>query len=365
MPGNIFVTHVTSAYEEVVFWKKNLFQIPNNSCGRSFVTSTTRLLNAFTRGNPLEPIAMKTIFIMSHLILQRPHAKSTAMENKEHLAKRMTLWESGDIPELLREARVLQKLSQKHRPGIMSAENLSRRFTHLMLEGKVNAAIRLITEQSKGGVLPLGSEVEAMLRQKHPAAEPGNPDVMISGCVEEFHPIRFAGITSDSIRKSALTTRGAAGPSGADADQWRQMCTSFQDSSSNLCNALASVTRRLASEMVDQGSLNAFLANRLIPLDKCPGIRPIGIGEVMRRIVGKTIVRHLRTEIQQASGPIQLCAGLEAGCEAAIHAMLQLFRNDDSDAVILVDADNAFNRLNRSVALWNIQFICPTLSVFT
>ena len=27
----------------------------------------------------------------------------------------------------------------------------------------------------------------------------------------------------------------------------------------------------------------------------------------------------------------------------------------------MVDADNAFNRLNRKVALWNIQFTCPVL----
>ena len=362
--GSMFMSHVATAYEEVVFWKRNIFSIPNNSCGRSFVSSTTRLLNAFTRGNPLEPIAMKAVAIMSHLILQRPHAKSTAGENKQHLTRRMALWEAGDIPALLREARVLQKLSQQHCHGKVSTDNLSRRFTHLMLEGKVHAAIRLITEQSKGGILPLSSEVEAMLRQKHPPAEPVNPDMILSGCTEDIHPIRFAGITADTIRKSALNTRGAAGPSGADADQWRQMCVSFRDVSSNLCDALASVARRLATEVVDPSSSSAFLANRLIPIDKCPGIRPIGIGEVPRRIIGKSIVRHLRTDILQSSGPIQLCAGLEDGCEAAIHAVLQLFHSDDSDAVILVDADNAFNRLNRSVALWNMQFICPALSLY-
>ena len=43
---------------------------------------------------------------------------------------------------------------------------------------------------------------------------------------------------------------------------------------------------------------------------------------------------------------------------------MQLFHRDDSEAVILIDADNAFNRLNRSVALWNIKFICPALSLY-
>jgi len=35
----------------------------------------------------------------------------------------------------------------------------SRLFDHLMSEGKVSMAIRLLAEESKGGVLPLDSQV--------------------------------------------------------------------------------------------------------------------------------------------------------------------------------------------------------------
>ncbi len=106
------------------------------------------------------------------------------------------------------------------------------------------------------------------------------------------------------------------------------------------------MARRLATEKFDPISLEAFLASRLIPLDKCPGIRPIGIGEIPRRIIAKAICRHLRPDIQSAAGPLQLCAGQQAGCEAAIHAIHQLFQTEDCEEVLLVDADNAFNRLN-------------------
>ena len=40
---------------------------------------------------------------------------------------------------------------------------------------------------------------------------------------------------------------------------------------------------------VDPAGLTAFTACRLIALDKCPGVRPIGVGEVVRRIVGKAV----------------------------------------------------------------------------
>ena len=67
-------------------------------------------------------------------------------------------------------------------------------------------------------------------------------------------------------------------------------------------------------------------------------------------------------EIQAVAGPLQLCAGQEAGCEAAIHAMRQVFETPEVEATIIVDASNAFNTLNRQNALRNIQCLCPSLA---
>ena len=50
-----------------------------------------------------------------------------------------------------------------------------------------------------------------------------------------------------------------------------------------------------------------------------------------------------------------------AGVESAIHAMKGFLDDDESDGILLIDADNAFNRVNRRVALWNIQYICPAM----
>ena len=55
------------------------------------------------------------------------------------------------------------------------------------------------------------------------------------------------------------------------------------------------------------------------------------------------------------AGSLQLCAGQVAGIDAAIHTMSHLFNDDASDAVLLVDANNSFNLLNRQAALLNIR----------
>ena len=137
---------------------------------------------------------------------------------------------------------------------------------------------------------------------------------------------------------------------------------SFKTASNELCDAAADVARRLATEHVDPTGLSALINNRLIPVDKDPGVRPLGIGEVLRQIIGKSLLSVLEKDIMHAAGVTQVCAGHRAGCEAAIQALRQVFSSLEAEAVLLVDADDAFNRLNRAVALHNIQFICPPLS---
>jgi hypothetical protein len=75
-------------------------------------------------------------------------------------------------------------------------------------------------------------------------------------------------------------------------------------------------------------------------------------------------VKFLKEDILRSAGSLQLCAGQESGCEAIIHAMDEIYKSEPCEGILLIDADNAFNRLNRSVALKNIQIICPPISTF-
>ena len=102
---------------------------------------------------------------------------------------------------------------------------------------------------------------------------------------------------------------------------------------------MAKLGRRIATEYLDPTILESFLANRLIPLDKNPGTRPVGVGEVSRRVIGKAIMHVVKKDVMEA-GVLNLCAGQEAGIQAAIHAMIRLFDDESTDAILLIDADN-------------------------
>ena len=257
---------------------------------------------------------------------------------------------------------------------------MARTFSKLMMEGRVRAALRLLAKNGRTGLLTLdqviyegpvegstGKTVREVLEEKHPDANPAYGDAVLHRSNDElpdhhFHPILFESINAETIRNSALHTQGAAGPSGADAMFWRRFCTAFGQKSNDLCSALAACARRICTTYVDPLGLMAYTACRLIPLDKCPGVRPIGIGEVARRIIGKAIMKTVKPDLQEAVGSLQLCAGQDAGCEAAVHAMAHVFDEDETEAMIFVDASNAFNRLNRQVALRNTEVVCPALA---
>ena len=85
------------------------------------------------------------------------------------------------------------------------------------------------------------------------------------------------------IRRVTIQMDGAAGPSGLDAAGWKRLCTSFRTQSTDLCDTMGRLAQNLATEYVDPTALAPLVSCRLIALDKDPGVRPIGIGEILRR----------------------------------------------------------------------------------
>ena len=369
-----------SAFEEVVHWRRNTFLIPSGSAGKDFVRELTRLYQAFADNSSLSSISLTAAVVLQVLLLQKPHARSKAKEHTALLRRRLTLWHNGDIDSLIREGKCIQKHLNSSQSSVKKSPSFARKFDQLMSQGKVRPALRLLSNSAQGGVLsldtlipcgldpsgsPLWRSAKDVLLDKHPSGCPATQDSLLDPAIfpPSFHdPILFEQITGDLIKWAVLHTSGAAGPSQVDAYAWRRLCSSFGAASVSLCNSLATVARRLCTLEVDSHDIMAFVACRLIPLDKQPGVRPIGIGDVPRRIISKAILHVVGVDVQLAAGALQTCAGHEVGSEAAVHAMKRI--NDDvaTEAAILVDATNAFNTINRQAALHNIAILCPSIS---
>ena len=96
--------------------------------------------------------------------------------------------------------------------------------------------------------------------------------------------------------KAAKQVKGSGGPSLLDAKQWRRILCSkhYKSEGKDLREEIATLAKKISTEILDSNTLESFTANRLIQLNKSPGaeqlqVRPIGVGEVLRRITGKAI----------------------------------------------------------------------------
>ena len=354
---------IINAYDEITRWRKNTFLVPYGKVGRDFIDQLTQHINDWNNASQTQHIALKAAIVLLATALQKPSVKSKAKDHKECLEKRLALWKEGEVESLLREGRSIQKRLAKAKRT--KPPNKAKIFAKLVMEGQNNSALRYLSEADCDGVLPLTDDMMRQLQEKHPEAQEAKLGSLLFGPFEEVHDSLYQQIDGEMIRETALRTKGSGGPSGVDANGFKRIfaCKSFKKSGVNLCEAVATMTRRLCTEYIDPRTIEPILANRLIPLDKGEGaVRPIGVGEVIRRIVGKCVMKVIKPDVIDASGSLQVCAGLKSGSEAAIHAMHSIFEADETDAVLLIDASNAFNALNRAAALHNITVLCPSIA---
>ena len=354
---NIQSSDIIKAYKEIILWRKNVFLVPYGKIGKEFIDQLTTHVNQWNSKSEQQHIALKAVFVLLAVRMQKPGPKSKAKDHKECLTKRLALWKDGQIDKLLREGRMIQACIGKSKKS--EPPDIAKIFAKLVMEGQINSAMGFLSEEGNGGVLPLSDDVMLQLRQKHPEAEEAKIGTLLRGPVEEVIESLFIPINGQMVREAALRTKGSGGPSGVDANGFKRIlaCKS--------CKALANLTKTLCTEFVAPTLFEDLVASRLIPLDKGEGaVRPIGVGEVLRRIISKCVMKIVKLEVLEVSGSLHLCAGQPAGSEAAVHAMRNIFDADGTDAVLLIDTSNVFNALNSAAALHNSSVLCPSIAVY-
>ena len=328
-------------------------------------------MNLFVNKTKWERLSFALIHAFMPIMLQKPSKKSKAKDHARYLATRLERWSHGDLHGLMVKCCEIQRrlTTQKKQ----KQESNRKAFCRLMLIGKVKQALGYINNDSdvQGVHLPT-DEIMQILKEKHPNAESASPEVLLPITSPAPQSVAFENITPELVQKSSMALHGSGGPTLIDSDGWKHIlcCKSYARESQNLAEAIANIAKRLCTESIHPGCLREFIACRLVPLDKgCdaygrPGVRPIGIGEVLRRIIGKSVISLLKKDIQQAAGSLQMCTGVRCGIEATVHMNQKAWQDESTEAALLVDADNAFNRLNRKVALHNVQQLCPMLYTY-
>jgi len=357
-------------YDDVVKWKKNLFTLPLGTTGKAFVQELANLIGTFVQTEERSLTWLK-VTVACQLLLQKPNGVTSTTEHMDVLKDRLELWSAGEVQELWLEGQCIQahlpstyKSSRRAAPAANDTE-----FSRQLFAGKFRAAMDMLSTGHRSGVLKVGdianpqtgATVRDVLISKHPPSVDPPDDALLDKDEDIPRSVTFSGINGKLIKQTSREISGSAGPSGMDADDWKRLLTCYGSASDKLCANLAAATRVLCKEDLGTGDVAALTAARLIPLDKQPGVRPIAVGEVHRRIMCKAVMKVAERDVRAATAPLQLCVGIPYACEAGVHSMVRLFDDPATEAVLFVDATNAFNSMNRKAALHNIPRVCPVL----
>ena len=199
--------------------------------------------------------------------------------------RRLAQWSAGQYSVLLAGLPVALQVG-RHTPRSSSnpstvSESLRRAVIAAAAEHNPGKGARLLFSNSAPA-----EDAQAQLQALHPQGSP-----VEAGPLPADDAVC---LTADMVQKSALSFApgSSAGPSGFRPVYFRELLrcgpTQVQDA---LLQALTSAVNLLANGKVPSSLAPFFACARLIGLRKDGGgIRPIAVGEVLRRLVGKALL---------------------------------------------------------------------------
>ena len=163
-----------------------------------------RLFQAFADKSSLERVSMKAITLIQTLLLQKPSKKSKIKDHISHLKRRLDLWSSGDIQQLLDKGRCIQaRMISRIAPSKNDIDG--HIFRSLMAQGKVRSALNYLFHDQSGGVLGLddiipqsqGLTTRDVLRDKDPPGKPACPESLLPDSSETVNPIIYSNLDAE------------------------------------------------------------------------------------------------------------------------------------------------------------------------
>ena len=213
--AKIAARELAKAYGVIRSMSHTLFRIPTGRAGNRFLDEMTLVLNIYIDGTLGSQNASYVFFIQAALMLQKPFKNSKINNNVNELQRRFELWCEGNVRELIKGSKLLQKRVSKGKFNT-SESTILRNFTNAVTSGNVGLAGKLIDGQTSSSLEPT-PEVIKQLKNKHPPADPANPEILIKGTPESNLESLYAKLTGENITKVALKCSGGAGPSGLNA----------------------------------------------------------------------------------------------------------------------------------------------------
>ena len=245
-----------------------MFLLPTGAAGKSFINKITQMINAWVYDTLIMNIVLKALHVMPALLLQKPSKNSKSKDHLKSIERRFEIWKERNLNELYKEGKAIQD-RLKSDGSQNDIAKISKEFKFQMQKGNVNGALKILTNNMSGGILPLTDETLQPLKLKHPDAKETSQQALLQGPIQKMHPIVYDVIDEELIKKAAIRTKRGSGSSGLDADGWRRIIVSscFGTATLDLRKAIAELVKKLCitniSNRNDCASLKSLVACRL------------------------------------------------------------------------------------------------------
>lgn len=219
-----------------------------------------------------------------------------------------------------------------------------------LCDGDVRGALRLLTSEEDQA--PQNDQTYALLASKHP---PMPDDLSLPPPADDdlADPVQ---VGEDEVRKALSSFRpgSAGGPDGLRPCHLKALTArGAAEAGVRLLASLTKFVNLILRGEVPGFARSAFYGATLTALSKKDGgVRPIAVGNTLRRLATKVGAWSSSAALGGSLRPVQLGYASRGGCEAAAHAARRYLKESASKRVIFkVDMANAFNSLRRDVFL--------------
>lgn len=278
----------------------------------------------------------------------RKHAKASAAYTLDRLhqwqhGERQSLWDSRG------------SLGGRHHKQPSAAEKRSL-ATALAREGFDRKACNALLSQ---GLCPQTAATTQALQALHPAQPPPTTRPLAA---QPLAPVLVPEAIARALRSFPADT--AAGPSGLRVQHLREACAA--GSADALLQQLCGVVSLLAQGHACPAVAPSLAGASLVALPKpAGGVRPIAVGEILRRLTAKCLMEAVRADARQHFAPAQLGVAIPGGAEAAVHtarAWYDRHQGQPGKVLVKLDFKNAFNLVSRQAVLDAVTARFPALT---
>ena len=264
--------------------------------------------------------------------------------------------QNEDLKSLL-EAHKARKFSKKMkgsaRPDLISSK---------IDEGNIRGAISIASSADE--MEPPNIRSLEVLKTKHPEAP--NDRRPFSTPSDDNDPLQMSiELARDDINSFAPGSAG--GPSGLQPQHLKDCISRAASEAGNKAlTAITSLVNIILTDLVSSEIAPVLFSANLFALKKKDGgVRPISVGETLRRLSAKSASKMVYHNLTKYFSPLQMRAGTPNGAKTAAHAARSfLSAAKDDDIFIKLDFKNAFNTLKRDAIADSILQLAPELDPF-